>query len=131
LIGLTDIWSRIWLIGLTLGLIELPIKSVDCWQHWCLPVYTYLSILTCVYLPVNTYCLCLCLYLPVCAYLSIPTYLCLSIYTYLPVPTYLCLLSMPTVYTYRLCLSVPTCLCLPVYTYYLCLPVCNLGERSA
>jgi len=37
LIGLINIWSRIWLIGLTLGLIEPPIKSVDCWQHCTVP----------------------------------------------------------------------------------------------
>jgi len=46
----------------------------------------------------------------VCAYLSVPTCLCLPLC--LPVCAYVC--------AYRLCLpSVPTCLCLPV---------CNLGE---
>jgi hypothetical protein len=76
------------------------------------------------------------------------TCLCLPACAYLPVPTCLCLLSMPTVHAYCLCLpSVPAvcaCLCLPVYAYLsiptvcasclcycLCLPVCNLGERSA
>jgi len=62
----------------------------------------------------------------VCAYHrclpSVPTCLC-----YLSMPTCLCLPSVPTICAYRLCLpSLPTCLC-----YCLCLPVCNLGERSA
>ncbi|XTI89316.1 hypothetical protein V2W45_1401794 [Cenococcum geophilum] len=58
----------------------------------------------------------------ICAYLSVPT-----VCAYLSVPTYLCYLSMPT------CLylpSVPT-VCASYLCYCLCLPVCNLGERSA
>jgi hypothetical protein len=123
-------------------------------------VYTYLSVPTCLYLPVCAYlsmptCVCLlvytylcvltCLYLPVCAYLSMPTvytyvcaYLSVPICLYLPVYTYcLCLPSVPTVHAYRLCLSVPVCayLSMPTVCTYLyvllCLPVCNLGERSA
>ena len=47
-------------------------------------------------------------YAYVCAYLSVPTYLCLPAYAYL---------SMPTVCAYLYVL--------------LCLPVCNLGERLA
>jgi hypothetical protein len=105
-----------------------------------MPIYLYLPVYTyCLYLPS----------IPVCAYLSIPTCLCLLVYTYLSIPTCLYLpvytyLSIPTVYAY-VCtyLSVPTYLYLPacaylsiptVYTYLyilLCLPVCNLGERSA
>ena len=74
----------------------------------------------------------------VCAYLSVPTCLCLPICAYLPVPTCLCLLSVPTVCAYRPCLpSVPVCayLSMPTVCAYLymllCLPVYNLGERSA
>ena len=75
--------------------------------------------------------------LPAClpAYLSVPTCLCLPVYAYclcLPsVPTCLCYLYMPTVCAYHLCLqSVPTIcayhLCLPsvptICAYHLCLP---------
>ena len=63
-----------------------------------------------------------CLYLPVCAYLSMLTVyayrLCLPVCAYLSMPTVCAYLSMPTVCACRLC-------------YCLCLPVCNLGERSA
>ena len=93
-----------------------------------LSVPTCLCLLVCAYLSMPT-CLCLRLCLPVCAYLSVPTYLCLPACAYL---------SMPTVCAYRPCLpSVPVCAYLSMPTVYaylyvlLCLPVYNLGERSA
>src|SRR5271156_4153653 len=80
------------------------------------------SVPTCLCLLICTYLLMPTVYAYICAYLSVPTCLCLPVCAYLSVPTYLCLpacayLSMPTVCAYLYVL--------------LCLPVCNLGERSA
>ena len=77
----------------------------------CLSVYLSVYLSVCLSICLSIY-LSVCLSIPAYAYLSMPT-----VYTY-----YLCLLSVPTVYTYLFIPTVYTCLSMPtVYTCCLCL----------